>query len=73
MAAVKEITFEAIDLAVACESENTNRYEALSAWGDFRTEMVKRYGEDITAWLTDIYDSIADRSGDYWELYQESK
>jgi hypothetical protein len=72
MAAVKELVFEAIELAAACEEGHTNRFEALAAWVEFRLKMVDRYGEGINAWLVDIYDSIADRYGEYWELYLES-
>jgi len=72
MAAVKELVFEAMELAAACESENTDRPQALKAWTDFRIEMTERYGDGINAMLIDIYDSIADRSGDYWELWEES-
>lgn len=72
MAAIKELVFEAIDLAVAAEVKVTDRPAALQAWTEFRLAMVERYGDDINAWLIDIYDSIADQSGDYWELYQEA-
>jgi hypothetical protein len=72
MAAVKELVFEAMDLAAALELQDNDRPTALKAWTDFRLAMTDRYGEDINAMLIDIYDSIADRSGDYWELYQES-
>lgn len=72
MAAVKELVFEAIELAAACEEGHTNRAQALAAWTTFRNSMNDRYGSGIEAWLVDIYDSIADRSGEYWELYQET-
>lgn len=72
MAAVKELVFEAIELAAACESGTNERYTALKAWTEFRKATVERYGEGINAFLVDIYDSIADRSGDFWELYQET-
>lgn len=72
MAAVKELVFEAMELAAACESGYENRYKAIINWTAFCNTKVDQYGTGFMVFLSDIYDSIADRSGDYWELYQES-
>jgi hypothetical protein len=73
MAAVKNFIFEAAELAFMVELDQPNRPAALKKWNEFEERSIAKYGEEITGWIVDIFDDIADRAGEYWEMFADEK
>lgn len=71
MSATKNFIFEAAELAFTLEINQPNRPAALKAWNAFTEESKAKYGEDVQEWITDIFDDIADRSGEYWDFFAD--
>ena len=69
MAAVKEFYYEIAELAFKLEKSLPNREQAYAAWDNRKEECVKEFGVEVTTLFWDIYDEVADRSGDFWELF----
>lgn len=68
MAQVKEFIFEAAELAFKSEASNKEtRPQALKNWTDFVKATQDEYGPIGVQMALDIYDEIADRSGQTWE------
>jgi hypothetical protein len=69
MAAVKQFIFEAAELAFMVEMSDQGRPEALKKWNEFVEKSLNKFGAEIESWIVDIFDDIADRSGEYWEVF----
>jgi hypothetical protein len=68
MAQVKEFIFEAAELAFKAEAANKeNRPAALKDWMDFVKATQDEYGVLGVQMALDVFDEIADRSGNTWE------
>jgi len=71
MAAVKDFLYAAAEQAFKTESApvGTKRDQAIRNWYDFITTTEEQYGVFAVQMALDIYDEIADRSGENWELF----
>lgn len=68
MAKVKEFYFEAAELAFKVEnSPPAKRPEALANWQTFLNTVEEEIGKVGVIMAVDIFDQIADQSGDIWE------
>lgn len=65
MAAMKDFLFEAAELAFKLENRVGNTNQVKEAWNKLNQQCAE-FG--ATGFLWDIYDEIADRSGDAWDL-----
>jgi hypothetical protein len=73
MSATKNFIFEAAELAFMVEINHSARPAALKKWNDFQERSITKFGAEIQGWIVDIFDDIADRSGEYWEMFADEK
>ena len=73
MAAMKQLQFDAAELAFKVEANIPNRTQAIHNWCEFVSKFVARlddaeYQKEAARFMNDTFDQIADRNGDAWEL-----
>jgi hypothetical protein len=74
MAKVKEFVFEAAEAAFKTEITNgEERVKALADWQNFLKETETQYGPLGVVMAVDVYDEIADRSGQTWEDFASGR
>lgn len=74
MSATKQFYFEIAELAFKLEANIPDRETALRNWNKHTANQIVKYaavGEQMWPLMSDIYDQIADRNGDYWEFFAD--
>ena len=69
MAAVKEFIYEAAEYAFKREAGLISS----SDFATYRVGILRNYGEETANMVMDIYDEIADRSGDAWDMFSSGE
>jgi len=69
MAAVKDFMFEAAEFAFKREAGLI----LSSDFATYRVQILRNFGEDVANMVMDIYDEIADRSGDAWDMFSSGE
>jgi hypothetical protein len=68
MAAMKDFIFTTAEYAYKVEQRLPNYNAALTKWQEHLNNLETKYGKRIIEAAWDIYDEVADRSGEAWEL-----
>lgn len=72
MAAYKEYVFTVAETAFMLDNKLGNQEAVTERWTNLVLDAIAR-GEEMVTWLWDIYDEVADRNGDAWELLSDER